>query len=193
MQALDPYTKVQPMERFQRLKEFSTRLSRNEFARKELSYWNMNINPELVRLQGRVLPKEPIQLGEKSETITDSRGTIKWPNRIRGCVFPTCIELCDWAVVYAEDKFNSFGKTMDELVGTARDGLGMVVQKPLIIKVRSNHTNEFKDTILNNEFIRSSKCKFVLVILPFRNEEPVYIFCKKYFSVKLGIPSQVRY
>lgn len=58
------HTRVNPDRRIGRLMEFNRRLKGTEACTKALQEWNMELDPNLVEVPGRVLPNEKIVFGQ---------------------------------------------------------------------------------------------------------------------------------
>jgi hypothetical protein len=72
MQDLSVHTRQAPEARIRNLQAMANRITTAPKCIEELTSWGMEIDPRLVKIQGRRLPSEKIGLG-RGETITDER------------------------------------------------------------------------------------------------------------------------
>ena len=68
MNEMGQHTRVSPSNRAKSMLAFINRLRSHETSQRRLENWEVNFNPDLVRLEGRTLTAEKILLGLDNQT-----------------------------------------------------------------------------------------------------------------------------
>lgn len=74
MQELATYTRLNPDKRVKALKKFNNRVQTTPESVNVLREWNMELEQELMTVDARELPPEPIIFGDGVETTTNAKG-----------------------------------------------------------------------------------------------------------------------
>lgn len=69
MKEISKYTKVSPKDRISRLKKFNERLRVAENSKKIFKDWNVELDTELVKIPGRILPYAKLVFGNNREYV----------------------------------------------------------------------------------------------------------------------------
>lgn len=69
MKEISKYTKVSPKDRMTRLKKFNERLRVAENSKKIFKDWNVELDTELVKIPGRILPYAKLVFGNNREYV----------------------------------------------------------------------------------------------------------------------------
>lgn len=149
--------------------------------------FGINVNPELISLEGRILPPPMIQY--RNETAVPANG--QW--RTRKAAFPAPATLENWVVlINARVQERDVRDFLRDFISAARRG-GMDVKNvnPKIATVRGHRVgNEMK--IMFEQFKASNKDGLqLMVVINERQDSAVYNEIKRTGDLEMGVVTQV--
>ena len=109
---------------------------RNELVGNELKQWGIKFSPELIRIQGRVLPQEVIMQGG-GKTLYINPETASWTQSMRGNSLISCVALRDWVVVHTHQDDKSTTEFLRALKNVSGP-MGIQVKDPVRYVVSSS-------------------------------------------------------
>lgn len=174
---------MDPTKRVERLEEFSRRINQTADCVNNLEAFGVNLDRELVRLQGRVLPQELILFGQNRTLQCDFKAD--WTQGIRNQMFHN-VPLQRWGIIYParmQRDFDEFMKVFNEVARGQQFEMG----SPKLIALPDDRVRSYTDQL---ETFCAKDPKFVMVILP-NNSADRYICVKNITYVNRAIPSQV--
>lgn len=184
MKALAEHTRVGPGNRITRLKQFNERLRNTPDSMRLLTEWEMNLDRNLVEVQARELPFEPIVFADGREVS----GTIDadWTRDFRNNKLFTVVELRNWHVVVprrADRETRDFVRVLQDAVRS----MGMIIRDPKPINVDSDRV---EDILRGIDVACNEDTQLVMVIVS-NNNAARYASIKKRCCVDRAVPSQV--
>ncbi|XP_053202757.1 piwi-like protein 1 isoform X2 [Panonychus citri] len=185
---VDRHVKLGPAERMKSLKDFAQRLTSHPKVNEEMSQWNLQLDPQLVHLTGRLLASEKILMSDRSDEdgiLYDQRsGSFEQEIRTERMREPVDLEY--WVIVApSRDKclITSYQDSLRRVAGP----LGIRLSPPKYLWLDDDRTATYLDVCRR---IPSDKVKLVHVVVPNNNRER-YNTIKRYFCVDCPCPSQV--
>lgn len=106
---------VDPKGRVKKLREFNQRLNRTQESIAVLTQWNLELERDLVRVKGRVLPLPAIVMG--NETSVEPRGGDFYRSMTTNPVFLS-VDIARWYFLVPKNcdrEANQFLKTLQEV------------------------------------------------------------------------------
>ena len=97
MRALAIYTRVSPTERIKKLNAFNRRLQSEQEVLREIRDWKLQLDNQLVTLQGRVLPADTIFFKDDVKVKVDTQANWNKEFRNKSLLKVGCLE--DWVVM----------------------------------------------------------------------------------------------
>ncbi|XP_063994744.1 piwi-like protein Siwi [Diachasmimorpha longicaudata] len=183
MSALAQHTRVTPDKRIDKLLAFNRRLNNTPAVLEEFTNWNLKLDTQLVKVQGRLLPKEKICFGNNSFVNAEMNG--EWTNAIRSNSLYLTTELKQWIVVVPE----RIARDAKSFVGAmARSTKNFTISEPKYIELRNDRSSSYTDSLENC----LSRCSPQLVMcILMKNRADVYSAIKKKLCIDRPVPSQV--
>ena len=99
MNALATHTKLEPRARIERLMSFNRRLLGEPKVVEELNDWKLTLDSKLVKVPGRVIPRDQIIMANK--VALTPRGQ-NWDAEIRSNQMLVTTELREWVIVITQ-------------------------------------------------------------------------------------------
>lgn len=128
MQELSTYTRLNPESRTKALLKFNNRIQATPESVQVLKDWGMELERELIKVQGRELPRETILFGQQEQTPANEKG--EW-NFKAGFEMYRSVSVQRWMCVYPramEQEVCAFLKVLDS-AGTT---MQMEIRKPVM-------------------------------------------------------------
>ncbi|XP_054853826.1 piwi-like protein 2 [Eublepharis macularius] len=185
MKDLSQQINLSPKQHYISLSQLLKRIEMNEVAHNELARWGLNLDKDICKAKGRVLPLERINLKKSSFTTSEE---LNWNKE---CTRESCISAVPihfWALFYPKRAFDQ-----------ARDLVSMLqkVSGPLGIQLTTPAWRELKDdriesyakaikSVLNTE----GTVQLVVCIISGTRDD-LYGVIKKLCCVQSPVPSQV--
>uniref|UniRef100_A0A668A7J4 Piwi-like RNA-mediated gene silencing 1 n=1 Tax=Myripristis murdjan TaxID=586833 RepID=A0A668A7J4_9TELE len=183
MKELAHHTRLAPQERERRLTGFVNNIQRNTAAQAELNTWGLNIDKQLLKLNGRVLQGEVIVQGPKSYEYDPSKA--EWSREMRGIPVISSPPLDNWVMFYPRRNANEAQNLLQTLCKVSGP-LGIHVQRPVMVQYE-DHQESLLRAVQQN--IGPNTQMVCHLILP-TNRKDKYDNIKKYLCVDCPTPSQ---
>lgn len=184
MRAMSDYTRMAPKDRVSRLLDFSRRINQTSRSCTTLQSFGVELDRDLLRVEGRTLPQEKMVFGKNATHQNDQR--VDWtPGVIRNEMY-WVESLTRWGIVFptrCERELQEFLKIFREV---AR-GIKVEVADPRMICLENDRLTTYCGKL--EEFC-SKDPKFVMIVLP-TNSADRYSAVKSVTYIRFGIPSQV--
>lgn len=118
MKELAQHTRVSPQARMQTLEGFMRELHQNNDAKNELTQWNMDFEPKLLRMTGRCYEAERMfqQSGDFRYKIQDA----EWTKETRGQKLITPVNMTNWVLFHTgrdSEVAQDFHQTIQKVCG----------------------------------------------------------------------------
>jgi len=187
MKSMGQHLFQEPQKKAESISHFVNRLNTNIECRKEVQGWGLNINPELVNLDGRVISKEQILFGNDQYFPVDQKGDFTLAFRSNAMV--ESVPLRRWIIIFPQ----RVASDVENLIRTMQkvgNPLGFIMSRPQMVELNSVNTSNYVDAIQNavNTY-GEDKIQLIFVILPAIKTE-TYSAVKSTCCVNFGIPSQ---
>uniref|UniRef100_A0A668AQN7 Piwi-like RNA-mediated gene silencing 1 n=1 Tax=Myripristis murdjan TaxID=586833 RepID=A0A668AQN7_9TELE len=177
MKELAHHTRLAPQERERRLTGFVNNIQRNTAAQAELNTWGLNIDKQLLKLNGRVLQGEVIYEYDPSKA--------EWSREMRGIPVISSPPLDNWVMFYPRRNANEAQNLLQTLCKVSGP-LGIHVQRPVMVQYE-DHQESLLRAVQQN--IGPNTQMVCHLILP-TNRKDKYDNIKKYLCVDCPTPSQ---
>lgn len=128
MQELSTYTRLNPESRTKALLKFNNRIQSTPESVQVLSEWSMGLDRELVKVEGRELPRETILFGQQEQTPANEKG--EW-NFKAGFEMYRSVSVSKWICIFPramEQEVLNFLKILDSAGATMQ----MDIRQPLL-------------------------------------------------------------
>ncbi|XP_071774763.1 piwi-like protein 2 [Centroberyx gerrardi] len=166
------------------IKQLLKNIRTNPESLKELSRWGLDIDNNILMIQGRTLPMETICLQSASfVTGTD----VSWSREVVRDASISCIPLNVWAIFYPR----RCAEQAEELVSTfhkVAGPMGLRVERPIRVELKDDRTETYVKSI-HSQLTSEPNMQLVVCILV-GNRDDLYSAIKKLCCVKSPIPSQ---
>eukprot|EP00795_Rhopilema_esculentum_P012740 gene12740-3467_t len=182
MKDISSHTRVSPGDREKSMKNFVSNIYSNEKALEELMNWGLELDRNLLQLQGRNLPAEKILLGSTSFTANREAD---WGREATRENVISAVNLNNWIVIYTkrdEAKAMDFCNTM----GKVAPAMGIQVSQPMNVHLKDERTETYLKAIRDN---LNPKVQMVVTIFPTSRDDR-YAAVKKLCCVESPVPSQ---
>ncbi|KAE8291705.1 Piwi-like protein 2 [Larimichthys crocea] len=167
------------------IKQLLKNISTNPESMKEISRWGLEIDSEILLIQGRILPVETICL-QSSSFATGA--DVSWSREVVRDTSISCIPLSMWAIFYP----HRCAEQAEELVSTFKKvagPIGVRLERPIRVELRDDRTETYIKSIHSQ--LTSEPNMQLVVCIVFGNRDDLYSSIKKLCCVKSPIPSQV--
>ncbi|XP_022109192.1 piwi-like protein 1 [Acanthaster planci] len=184
MRDLATITRITPNDRLQQLSSFLGSFPKNKEAYSHLRRWQLNFDPQPVRINARIMDRETIITGDRGSTRITLDENAEWSRQMRKELLNS-VGLLDWMLIYiGRDSKNA----MDFLTSLNRvaPNLGMEVRTPLKCELRDDRTESFIRAIRDN---LTPRTQMVVCILPTSRKDR-YDAIKKLCCLEAPVPSQ---
>ncbi|XP_034548252.1 piwi-like protein 1 isoform X2 [Notolabrus celidotus] len=131
MKDLDHHTKLLPDQREDRLTRFVSNIQRNADAQAELDKWGLNFDKMLLKLSGRILPRERIAQGSRSYEYSQAQAD--WSKEMRGLPLISSPPLNNWYMFYTSRNSNE-AQMLLQNINKVSAPLGIRTQRPVMIE-----------------------------------------------------------
>ncbi|XP_059092216.1 piwi-like protein Siwi [Tigriopus californicus] len=192
MQEISTYTRMVPEKRVQSLIEFSNRYTSTPEVKATLEKWSLKMNPELVAVNGRILPPERIFLSQnprsKVKETTYTSDNADWSNAATRNVLWNPVPLDNIRFIYPGIMYNKVAMFFKEMQMVAK-GLGVNLIMP------DSNWQEIQDTrtasyLAAAKVVSQMKPNFVVVAIP-NDRCDTYAAMKKHFCFTSPVPTQM--
>ncbi|KAG8011711.1 Piwi-like protein 2 [Nibea albiflora] len=167
------------------IKQLLKNISTNPESLKEISRWGLEIDSQILMIQGRILPFETICLQSAS---FPTGADVSWSREVVRDASINCIPLSMWAIFYphrsaeqAEELVSAFKKVAGPI--------GVRLERPFRVELRDDRTETYIKSIHSQ--LTSQPNTQLVVCIVVGNRDDLYSAIKKLCCVKSPIPSQV--
>ncbi len=183
---LDAVTKLSPEIRYTRCRQFLDNLKNQSEARAELSKWEIEFSPDVMKVNASVLPPNTVQFKSTSISNTE-RG---WNNSMKNAHHLNAIPLKKWALCFMPRDEEKAYSLSDELQSIS-SAMDFYIDKANMIRLpnaRGSAGQLFAAAI--KESILDMNPQMIVCIVP-NTAKDVYDAIKRTCCNEYGIPSQV--
>ncbi|XP_030384844.1 protein piwi [Scaptodrosophila lebanonensis] len=185
MRAMSNHTRMNPQRRIERLHTFNRRLQNTPESVKVLTDWDMRLEEQLIKLNGRVISPQKIVF--KANKVSAGNGA-DWTREFRAATMLTTPRngLSRWAVIAPERNSRELRTLLESLMRVGR-GMGFNISNPTELKIRDDRTGTYVRAM--DDCARLDPM-LVLCLVPNNNVER-YSSIKKRGCIDKAIPTQV--
>jgi len=184
MKDLAQHTRIGPAQKVDILKNFMKDLNNNPESKKELSNWNMSFSSELLRLNGRKLPTQPMY--QRDQKFTYQPGNADWQKETRGKILISTFNMQKWVLIFSQ-RDEKVAQDFLRTLKTVASPMGMRVADPQLCRLQSDQPRQYIQSL--KEQIKPDT-EIVVCIVP-NNRKDRYDAIKKITCVENPVPSQV--
>lgn len=167
------------------IKQLLKKISSQPDSVNELSKWGLEIDSEILMIQGRTLPLETICLQSSAFT---TGADVSWSREVVRDPSISAVPMNTWAIFYP----HRCAEQAEELVSTFKKvagPMGVRLERPMCVELRDDRIDTYVKTI---QFRVSSEPHIQLVVcIVVGNRDDLYTAVKKLCCVRSPIPSQV--
>ncbi|XP_011300056.1 protein aubergine [Fopius arisanus] len=183
MSALAQHTRVTPQRRIDKLLAFNRRLNSTPAIQEEFKNWNLTLDSQLVKLQGRHLPNENIHFGDAK--FVQGGPEADWTKSIRDNSLFITNQLKQWIVVVPE---RSARDARSFVAGMVRSTKNFAISEPQYLEIRNDKSDSYTDCL--EKILCKVSPQLVMCILT-KNRADTYSAIKKKLCIDRPVPSQV--
>ncbi|XP_015112810.1 piwi-like protein Siwi [Diachasma alloeum] len=183
MSALAQHTRVTPDKRIDKLLAFNRRLNSSTEIKDEFTNWNLKLDTQLVKVQGRLLAREKIYFGDDS--LVDAGPDGDWTKAIRDNSLYMTTQLRQWVVVVPERIARDAKSFVAAMVRSTKN---FVISEPQYLEIRNDRSDSYTDCL--EKCMSKVNPQLVMCIL-MKNRADTYSAIKKKLCIDRPVPSQV--
>ena len=184
MRALAEHTRVAPDVRIQKLRTFNTRLQSNTKAIEQLKRFEMTLERDVLKLSGKVLPKEKILLGMGK--IGDPGNEADWTRDLRNPLL-NVKDLTNWVMIIPS-KFKRDGIAFVEFLKKAVRSMRFPIEDPDIWDIGRDNAAEYAQAL--GQVMDQMQPQLIMCCVPNQRADR-YAAIKKKCCVDRAVPTQV--
>ncbi|EDV32449.2 uncharacterized protein Dana_GF14047 [Drosophila ananassae] len=185
MRAMSEHTRMNPDRRIDRLRRFNHRLQTTTDSLKVLKDWNMDLDQNLIEVQGRIISPQKIVFSDQKVSAGDTGDWTRYFRDQRMLTTPSD-GIDRWAVIAPER--NSYDlKNLMENMFRAASGMGLRIKTPHELKIYDDRTATY---IRAMDDCARMDPKLILCLVPNNNADR-YSAIKKRGYVDRAVPTQV--
>ncbi|XP_074036820.1 piwi like RNA-mediated gene silencing protein aubergine isoform X2 [Leptinotarsa decemlineata] len=185
MRALADHTRVGPVGRIAKLREFSNRMQNCPEVIQELRNWDLNLAKDLIRFQGRSLQQETILGGGNAKYFSGQKAD--WTRDLRVSPMISPAEFKKFVVI-CPAKFKRGCQDFLYQLKRAASGMSWFIPEEKMMDIGDDRANSYLDGIENA--IAKEKPSLIMCVVS-NNSADRYAAIKKKCCVDRGLPSQV--
>ncbi|XP_037027554.1 protein aubergine-like isoform X2 [Bradysia coprophila] len=175
------HTRLSPGERIKKLMDFNKRLQSTKESVDNFEQWNFRLDTQLVQLNGRQLPMEPIFFANGQKVVNDD-----WSTGFRKLSMYSQQPLKNWVLIVPRTKV----KEARDFIGILKDaatGMGYEIQNPIWVEIADDFGRSYVNAI---ETSLNRDPQLVMCIMQGLYSDK-YTAIKKKCCVERAVPSQV--
>lgn len=184
MRRLGEHTQLPPTRRVADLRAFASRINQDENSRRVLQERGMEIERDIVTIEGRQLKPENILFGNGKLFENDNRAD--WTAAFRNNQMFQSESLKRWIVVYPK-KLEGDVKTFIKVLIRVASGMKYEVAEPRYVALDTDRTADYAQNLLQ---VVAMDPKLIFAVVPNNNADR-YKAIKKITYMDNDIPSQV--
>lgn len=183
MKDISQHTRVTPNQRKQAMSKFIQNIYSKAEAVEELRSWGLELDKDLMKMEGRLLPPEKIILGSKTIMCNDQAD---WGREATREQVISAVDINNWMVVCTkrdQQKAMDFVQTMKQCCPQ----MGIQCRDPSTFAIRDDRTESYLRAIREN---LNPQVQCVVCIFPTSRDDR-YAAVKKLCCVESPVPSQM--
>lgn len=182
-QAISDWTRMRPPKRVDTIEKFSSRMTGTPAVKEVFQKWGMEIDPQMKRFKGRVLPPEKIFLRNE---VTYNESNADWDQSLKNGMFENKIINKVYIVVPRahREATEYFWKLMRDV----SPGLNVQMGTPRWEELPDSRVTTYTGSIADRVF--AQKPEMVVVVIP-RQDQELYSALKKLMCIQCPMLSQV--
>ncbi|KAH8333040.1 hypothetical protein KR074_000427 [Drosophila pseudoananassae] len=185
MRAMSEHTRMNPDRRIDRLRRFNSRLQTTSDSVKVLKDWNMNLDQNLIEVQGRIISPQKIVFNNQKVSAGETADWTRYFREQRMLTTPSD-GIDRWAVIAPERNSYDLKNLIDSLFRAA-SGMGLRIRTPQEMKIYDDRTATY---IRAMDDCSRMDPKLILCLVPNNNADR-YSAIKKRGYVDRAVPTQV--
>lgn len=183
MRDIASYTRLTPNQRVAAARKYIERVNETPDAKQIMANWGLQLNNDILRLDGRQLPLEKIKFGE-NKIISDISGDFS--NQIGNNVLFEVVDLKHWILMYTRQDT----RTKDEflkLIDRCAGGMGLSWDKPFECSLPDDRNDTYTSAL--RQHLRPNTQMAVFICPTSRDDR--YATIKKICCSENPVASQV--
>ncbi|CAF1184445.1 unnamed protein product [Adineta steineri] len=184
MKEMASYTHVDAPTRYNRLRQFVTDIHQNPECQDELGKWNIKLDTDLVKFEGRLLDAEQILYFDRN--IRYNYNEADWSREGRSMRHISAKSLLHWIVVFPTKEEQIASGLIDALLQVCKP-FGMHVEYPTIQQLDNDRPESYLQAL---KYSISHNTDLVLCVLS-NGRKDRYDALKKYLCLDNPVPSQM--
>ncbi|KAJ1526745.1 hypothetical protein ONE63_008324 [Megalurothrips usitatus] len=185
MKALAVHTRVSPDLRIKKLRSFNERLQLNQQTLDQLKKFDMKLDRDLVRIQGRIAPEEKILFGGRREGKPGPQ--VDWTRDVRSSAMLHSQEIDQWVIV-VPGKFKRDAAAFADMLNRAAGGMRFNLAPPRYYELQRDSAPEYVQAL--STILDQAQPKLIMCAVP-NNRGDRYSAIKKKCCVDRAVPTQV--
>lgn len=185
MKALGEYTRPEPPKRVRTLNTFAKRMTTTAESKKTMTDWNLDLQTDLVKLQGRVFKPETILQGGK-KTCSYSLDNADWGSAFRDFKLFNTVNCSKWGVIFGPRDEQETAQFVQLLVKCA-PAMGFLLNTPQRFPISDTRTPTYVQKL---KIVTAMRPQLVMIVTP-NNKGDAYSAIKKVCCVEDPTVSQV--
>jgi aubergine-like protein len=164
MTSISEYSRLDPQTRCQRLNALIRKINSDPAVQNDLAEWGTSYDPNLIKLTGRLLPQEKIQMKGVESSYQQPTGDFSKELRSKNLFQTPNIQY--WAIFVAQKDaqlVNEFSETMQRVSGP----MGMRMAKPRVTILTNDSAGKYVEGCKS----LTSPCEMVVCIVPNNNKD----------------------
>ncbi|XP_038061502.1 piwi-like protein 1 [Patiria miniata] len=183
MKDLASHTRITPAQRHLSLRKFIDNIYKNPDALRELTNWGMNVDRDILELDGRQLPRERIKMRHNTYQANPEAD---WGRDMTKDKVIVPVDLNHWLLVFCKRDAIRAGDFL-QMMERCCPQLGIRYQPPMRFQLQDDKTQTYLSTIRD---AINPQLQLVVIIFPTSRDDR-YSAVKKLCCIEKAIPSQV--
>ncbi|XP_077325966.1 piwi-like protein 2 isoform X2 [Lithobates pipiens] len=176
---------LSPKEHYISLQKLIKRIQSREEAQNELQKWGLEIDSDIHKTTGRILPKEKINLKRNSFTPGED---LNWTREVTREPSISVVNLQYWVVMYPKRALSQV-RELTSMFEKIAGSFGMRVNQPNAIELKDDRVETYARSI-RSLIEGEARVQLLLVIISGMRDD-LYGAIKKLCCVQTPVPSQV--
>ncbi|XP_065199972.1 piwi-like protein Siwi [Planococcus citri] len=185
MRAVAEHTSVAPSDRMRRLEAFRNRLVEHPEVRAKLDNWGLNLAPNLVSFDGRILPNEKITVGNNRSF--PSGDDAEFSRELRNAPLLVPAKLSRWIVMFPS-RHAQDAQELSRMIMACGRGMSFHVPDPKPFPIPNDSGTAYVQGI--EDCVNTYNPELIVFVVP-NNRSDRYNAIKKKTIVDKSLPSQV--
>jgi aubergine len=165
MRAMSDYTRLPPGPRIQELLRFNQRLRTTPESIQVLNDWNMDLDPNLVEFNGRVITKQKLKFGNNRDVLADDDAD--WSKAFRNTPMFMIADLNNWFIIAPQKAAREAEQFVQQLIEVGR-GMQFQIRPPRNITLGDDRAGSYIQAI---ESVANQDPQMIMCVLPTNNSD----------------------